>query len=208
MKFRVTFHPRQVAEGAYYLEHKIKQDFARLGQRPVDYPANDIPHGTARRIGFDTEYDAKGNLLTVALATKDKAQAFEIQEKAWKIKFKSALRTTEMLCGHSVGGDLDYLVKLGCAKEKWLQGTDIKDSLLLARMYNENGARGTYGLENLMLDVYNVVPWKAATEKLLKSTGNAADWTLEQRKERCRLDAWAAIMLAGHFEKGLLNVPG
>ncbi|KKK95212.1 hypothetical protein LCGC14_2675080, partial [marine sediment metagenome] len=54
-----------------------------------------------------------------------------------------------------------------------------------------------------------VNPWKEETAKLLKETGDASDWTPEQRRERCRLDAWASLMLASHYQdnrKDLVNI--
>ena len=156
-------------------------------------------------VSVDSEYSSTGELLTLGVATKEDAKAAETSDKQGMRAVAAILRKASVVCGHSIGGDLDHLVRLGLAKETWLQGVDVKDSLLLARMCEENGARGTYALENLMLAEFNVAPWKAETEKLIKKTGNAADWTPEQRIERCRLDAWATVVLAEHFERRLLD---
>jgi len=47
-----------------------------------------------------------------------------------------------------------------------------------------------------MLTSYNVPPWKAETDEKFKETHDATDWTPKQRVQRCRLDAWATLMLA------------
>lgn len=91
------------------------------------------------------------------------------------------------------------------AKETWLRGEDLKDSLLLARMVDENRGKGSYGLEALLLSEFNYIPWKAETEKIFKKEKDARAWTPEQRRERCRIDAWATRILAEHFERKVRN---
>ena len=196
-----TYHPSLVIEGQYHYEQKIEDDFRRLRNKVLDPVREGCP--SSRAVGFDTEYDSAGKLLTVGVSDIHSATAWETDKGDWKTKLSKVLRNANVIVGHSVPGDLDYLVRLGLAKDTWLRGLDLADSLLLARMYDENKGKGAYGLETLMLGVFNTDPWKAETEKLIKATGNAADWSPEQRIARCRLDAWATIMLAKYFKEKL-----
>lgn len=199
-KCYATFHPDTVLAGGFEYEEKIVEDFRRFGKRQLPQPRNQLPAGTGTLIGFDTEYDSSGRLLTIGVADRDCAAAFEGDIKK---AISPTIKKAKVLIGHSVSGDLDYLVRLGLARDSWLRGLDIRDSLLLARMHDENRGKGGYGLEALLLSEFNSSPWKAETEKLIKATGNAADWSPEQRIARCRLDAWATWLLADHFERKL-----
>lgn len=199
-KCYATFHVRSVLEGGFQFEERIIEDLRRFTIKQLQHPRARPPEANTERIGFDTEYDSSGKLLTVGVADTGSAAAFECGE------FKKAtpiIKKAKVLVGHSVAGDLDHLVRLGLARDSWLRGIDIRDSLLLARMHDENGGKGAYGLEALLLSNFNFTQWKAETEKLIKATGNAADWSPEQRVARCRLDAWATVKLAEHFEEKL-----
>ena len=200
-----TYHPSLVSEGKYQYEEKIEDDFRRFKQATLVPPRDEPPE--SRALGFDTEYDSGGTLLTVGLADSESAVAYEVDEPGWQASVKKVLKKAKVLVGHSIPGDLDYLVRLGMAHDSWLRGIDICDSLLLARMHNENGGKGAYGLETLMLSKFNTDAWKADTEKLIKATGNARDWSSEQRIARCRLDAWATRVLAKHFVERLADEP-
>lgn len=199
-KCYVTFHPETVLTGGFQYEEKIVEDFERFNRKQLRPPRDGAPSKSAERIGFDTEYDRNGRLLTGGIADGDRAAAYEGDIKK---AIGPSIKKAKVLIGHSVPGDLDYLVRLGLARERWLRGLDIRDSLLLARMHDENRGKGGYGLEALLLAECNFDPWKAETEKLIKATGNAADWSPEQRISRCRLDAWATWILADHFERKL-----
>lgn len=190
-------------QGGYEYEEKIVADFARFESDQLQQPREGAPASSGAIVGFDTEYDSSGKLLTVGVADGANAVAFEITDKKGVAQAKKVIKHAKTLVGHSVTGDLDHLVRLGVAKDSWLRGEGIKDSLLLARMHDENRGKGGYGLEALLLGEFNFQPWKAETEKLIKKTGNAADWTPEQRISRCRLDAWATVVLARHFEEKL-----
>lgn len=190
-------------EGNYHYEEKIADDFRRFKEPTLLPPVEELPEGKV--LGYDVEYDANGVLLTVGLADGERAVAVETNAAFRKADVEKALKKAKVLVGHSIPGDLDYLVRLGLARDSWLRGVDILDSLLLARMHNENGGKGAYGLETLMLSYFNTDGWKADTEKLIKATGNARDWSPEQRKARCRLDAWATRVLAKYFVGRLLD---
>lgn len=197
---RVTYHPGSVLAGGFQYERRIEEDFKRMRTEVVEAPRNKLPPVVSgAMVGFDTEYDANAVLLTVGVA--DTKYAFA-QETPFK-EVKAVLKKAKVLCGHSITGDLDYLVRLGLARDKWLRGLDVKDSFLLARMHDENRGKGGYGLETLLLSEVNAHGWKSVTDALIKKTGNAADWTPEQRVERCRMDAWATLLLTKLFEEKL-----
>ena len=201
----VTFHPRSVLEGGFQLEDRIVEDFRRLAGESLSAPANECPKAVAGAVvGFDTEYSNTASLLTIGIAEGSCAVAYEVSDKKGIAQASKVIRGAGTIVGHSVPGDLDYLVRLGLAKEDWLRGENIRDSFLLARMSDENRGKGAYGLEVLMLSEKNFSEWKSETAALLKKTGNASDWTPAQRVERCRLDAWATMVLAEHFE-GKIN---
>lgn len=200
MKTYVTYDPGKVIEGGYQYESSIKQDLGRFMQNSIGLPRLSWPP-PSKQLGFDTEYDLEGQLLSIGIAGLRNAIARDITDKKGITQIKKKIRGAKHIAGHSVAGDIDYLVKLGLAKENWVRGIDIRDSFLLARMYDENRGRGAYGLEQLFLSEFNFAPWKAETEKLLKKTGNAADWSVEQRIERCRLDAWSTLLLANYLEQ-------
>jgi len=140
--------------------------------------------------------------VTLAVADQFRAESADENDakKTW-VKIKKSIKKTEYLHGHSLPGDIDYLVKLGLARAGWLNGRKIRDSFLLARMVDENlTERGSYSLENLICTNLNVAPWKAETQEILKKTGDARKMTYAQRTVRCRLDAWASVRLGGHLE--------
>ncbi len=201
----ITYHPRSVLQGGFEFEDKIIQDFSRFRKAALKAPRRDLPTEQGiRSVGFDTEYTPDNTLLTIGVATPEAASAYEVSDKAGIKAAQKVIRNAKTLVGHSITGDLDQLVKLGLAKERWLRGCEIRDSFLLARMVDENRGKGGYGLEALLLSEFNSSGWKSETEALLKRTGNAADWSVSQRTDRCRLDAWATAVLAEHFE-GKLN---
>jgi hypothetical protein len=195
MKIYVTYHPSSVIEGGFHLERYIRDDFERLKRKQLKSPRKALPRSGAKVVGFDTEYTPTGALLTAGVADSQCADAIETTDKRWIQRITPIIKRATTLVGHSVGGDLDYLVKNKLAKEAWLRGEDILDSLLLARMVDENRGKGGYALEPLLLSHFNFAQWKLATAKLLKETGDASSWTVEQRVQRCRIDAWATRIL-------------
>jgi DNA polymerase I-like protein with 3'-5' exonuclease and polymerase domains len=195
VKCYITFDPTAVVQGGFDLETRIEEDFSRLAQQETKGPADRLPLGAGEYIGWDTEYDPAGKLLTVGIADQSRSSAIETSSKGWKKKVGPILRKARTLCGHSIGGDIDYLVREKLAKETWVAGVDVRDSLLLCRMVDENRGKGGYSLEPLLLSDFNFNPWKSETELLLKKTGNASDWSIEQRTTRCRIDAWATAQL-------------
>lgn len=189
-----TYSPASITRGGYQYEPRIEEDVQRLTWEQTPYPANaPIKNGVT---GFDAEFGMDKSLLTVG---------FSDGETAWSLEAGECLDATIMaaggatqLVGHSVSGDVDQLVRLDCAKPKWVTGEDTYDTLLLSRMADENRGTGAYSLDNLLLSYCNVAPWKEDTEVL---GIDATQWPVEARLERCRLDAWAAVKLLGYIKK-------
>lgn len=199
MKVRITYGIDKLLEGATYHEQHILDDLKALAQPATDLPAKIIPLSQDIK-GVDTEYAKDGELLTVAVAHSDDSYAFDFKSGGFKwdsLPCVASLSGASWLVGHNIPGDIDQLLRNGLPiKEEWLAGYQILDSLVLTKMQDENKPRGSYSLEPLMLTNFNVPPWKTETDKKFKETGDARDWTPEEREERCRLDAWASFMLA------------
>jgi DNA polymerase len=194
----ITYHPAAILHGAAYLEERIVEDLKREEWENLPYPRDHIPKLGAKTLGFDTEYDKNGSILTIGMSTSEDACALEFEGSSGITfeTFGETLETAEYLIGHNITVDIDQLVKLGLAKPEWVSGEKLLDSLLLSRMVNENREKGGYGLEALTCSEFKVEPWKDETDALFEKTGDAADWPVELRTERCRLDAWASYQLA------------
>ena len=199
MKIYATFSPDAVVLGGFQFESYIREDLKRFRLKQLKHPKQALPKSLSV-VGFDTEYSPNADLLTVAVADRTRSKAIETTDTHWKATVAPIIRKAKILVGHSIAGDLDYLVKNKLAKEDWLRGINVLDSFLLARMVDENKGRGGYALEALMLSEFATTPWKDETAALLKKTGDASDWTPEQRKKRCALDAYATLLLANKFQ--------
>lgn len=117
------------------------------------------------------------------------------------------LTDSTWLAGHSLPGDITELVLHRVpVREEWVRGERILDSLLLARMQDENDL--SYSLENLLLSKVQAEPWKHKTEPynwtkernengkmVRKHSVDARRWPVSLRKDRCARDAWAARVL-------------
>ena len=79
----------------------------------------------------------------------------------------------------------------------WITGEGTRDSLLLARLADENRGPGAYGLEKLAASVWGMVPWKAPTDRVSKT--NATLWASVDRVARCRTDAWVSARLVARY---------
>lgn len=198
---RATYHPAAVLRGAGHLAACIRDDLTLAEGPELEWPKEGAPVGSAI-VAVDTEYTPDGRVLTVAAADPFTAQAAEVSANLDR-DVVDAIRGAATLVGHNVAVDVDSLIRLGLAKERWADGTRLLDSLLLARMENENLGRGAYRLERCLLARYNVQGWKDETEDL---GPDATTWSSEQRIARCRLDAWAAAMLV-HDMTGRKGAP-
>lgn len=183
-----TYHPAAVLRGAVHLREAIKSDLSRLGTDTLPGPTVAIPSGKA--LALDTEFGPDGTTLTVALANTKDSYAWETE---WR-DVSAVLGPVRRIVGHSVAQDISKLAQIVPVKETWIEGSDVLDSLLLARMVEENGQ--SYELENLLTSFASVEPWKKATKDL---GFLATDWPVDLRMDRCRKDAWASALIAEHF---------
>src|SRR5690349_637019 len=119
-----TYHPRAVLQGGFEFEDKIVADLERFNRRELQAARDRSPQIGTRRIGYDTEYDPSGKLLTVGIGTADEAAAYEVSDSRGIVQAKKVIKGAKTLVGHSITGDLDQLVALGIAKESWLRGID------------------------------------------------------------------------------------
>ena len=193
-----TYHPAAVIRGANELRQRIVDDLKALRADSVPYPEFRCPNMPVyRRLAIDTEYAPDGTLLT--LAVSDGKTAFA-QEGGLTAPIEE-INKAEYLVGHSIAGDLRYLNDLGCLKSDWITGRKVLDSLLLARMVDENLL--SYELETLLLNHLKVKPWKWETHAYdfsyetgkKKKDVDARRWPEEARRRRCALDAWASAKL-------------
>ena len=141
-KIYVTYDPATILEdGAYYLEPDIIMDLKRTNMPELEYPVKVIPE-VNRYLGFDTEYDPNGKLLTVGFANLNSAIAIECEDLPLQdsiLNEKEKIYMPQILIGHSIAGDIDYLIKSNVTMNpKWITGEDLVDSLILARLVNEN----------------------------------------------------------------------
>ena len=198
----ITYHPAAILHGALHLKQTIIDDLKLIGATKLKPPEEGLPTNSGQ-IAIDTEYDPDGNLLTLGAADAQHATAVE---QFYNDNLSPIIDESAILIGHNLPGDIDMLLPLGFKHSSWLKGTRIKDSLLIARMIDENKERGAYGLENLACAELGIEPWKGETEAILKTTGDARNLTPLQRTQRCRMDAWASYMLAQHYTPKLPSV--
>ena len=191
-----TYHPDAILHGKMELRDTIVNDLKGMKRKSLEYPTKRVPR-KVNILGFDTEFSPDKKLLTVGIASEKEAIASDWPGDV--ISLYSKVRRADLLVGHNLPGDLDYLVGARAAKNTWLRGDDIRDSLLLARLHDENKERGGYGLENLLCSEYRVKPWKEPTASQFKKSPDARLWTPHDRTERCRLDAWASLKLASLY---------
>ncbi len=197
----VTYDPAAILLGQTHLAQRIVDDLTYTSKHLEKWPDDGFPSG--QLVALDTEYGPSDPLITLGLSDATTAVALEGPELD---KGPSALVPVQYLAGHSVAGDVSKLAERypAAVKETWARGDDLFDSLLLARMVDENGGKGTYELENLLLSTgIRVEPWKHRTAKY--PAHDAAQWPEDERRLRCRLDAWASRSIAQHFFKQQKN---
>ena len=168
------------------------EDFRRYSRPLLPIPKNDLPRrGEGMTyLGFDTEF-TPSEVLCGAISDGNAATTIE----AKKLRAVAGMLSESILVGHNIGVDLDALLKLRIpglqvALETWLQGRRQRDTLLMAKLADENRGKGGYMLESLLLAHYNAADYKAPTEAL---GPDPTLWAVPLRDERCRLDAWATL---------------
>jgi uracil-DNA glycosylase family 4 len=190
-----TYHPSAVLRGATHLEDKILRDLERVFETTVELPESAPPR--AHTVAIDTEFTPTNELLVLGVADTWNAVASRV-EPAFAPLGADAIAEADILVGHNLPVDLDQLVRVRRAKPQWLEGYDVRDTLLLARMADENGGKGAYELDTLFLTQFGGLPWKDATQPLIKA-GRVAEIEPALLAERCRLDTWATAKLAAHY---------
>lgn len=196
-----TYHPASVLHGNIQHADRIREDLVREDLKHLDWPDDGIdPEG--QHLGFDTEFLEPGpdldppikkrEVYCVALADDVRARAYLPNARKLKTLFKQARK----LMPHNGPVDVDSIVQLGLCKETWAKGLDIRDSLWLARLADENRGKGGYKLENLLTSVYDVKGWKHKTEEY---GYDPRKWPPNLMHERCRLDAWASLHLSDYY---------
>lgn len=168
---------------------RFTEDIQRFFKTELEYPIHAVPKA-ASFLGFDTEY-TPSQVLCGALSDGRHAVTVEAQS----LGRVAPLLARSIIVGHNLPVDLDALLKakvpgLEVAMEQWLQGRKQRDTLLLAKMSDENRGKGAYTLEALLVAHYNTKDYKAPTEVL---GPDPTLWPLPLRDERCRLDAWATL---------------
>lgn len=204
VKAYVTYPPSAVLAGGVQYRIRIVEDLKRVGQTEVPYPEDKLPV-PGNIVSVDTEYAPDGSLLTLGIADTHSAVSKEVTEARFTALIDSLNSEYKgsWLVGHSLTGDLDHLIKLGAAQDKWVSGEKTLDSLLLERMNDENRGRGGYELESLMTSGRNVTPWKYHTKAYDEK--DATTWPVDLRRERCRLDAWASAVVASEAWSKAVN---
>ena len=155
-----------------------------------------------RFIGFDTEYGAT-EVYSLGISDLNHALAVKPQQIGQLVP----ILKDAVIVGHNLPVDLESLLRLHpkglkFAMEEWLQGRRQRDTLLEARLADENRGKHGYKLESLMLSYYNVEDWKKATEDL---GVNPSLWPPLLRDERCRLDAWATLKIHQALQHDILG---
>lgn len=194
----VTYHPAAILHGAPAMYDMIVEDLRRPTLPKLEWPALASPLQGTEIIGFDTEFTPEGEITDWGFAGTEHAYAVEGSDNYALHRPYNLPRAAKILAGHSVAQDVDFLIQRGLAKREWVTGVGLRDSLLLARMHNENrNFKGGYGLENLLRSFFNVAPWKHKTESISKT--DSTQWGDDLRRERVRLDAWASVTLVQHL---------
>lgn len=172
--------------------NRMREDLARLGMTPLAYPKKEMPSGREKEIGFDTEYGDSG-VYTVGVSDSSHALACVPKKAAQLLK----LLGHSTVVGHNITVDLEAIIRLRLKfldkpLEQWLRGHRQRDTLLEARLADENRGRHGYKLESLAVSLFNVKDWKGPTETL---GPDSAKWPPALRDDRCRLDAWATLRI-------------
>lgn len=199
VRFLVTYHPAAVLHGAVAYRERIVRDLRDADRLTRDYdlawPREEYPRDDT--IGLDTEFvETAGERRVLAVGVADSERAVSCPVPLGDRRVLGILRRAKVLCTHNGAVDVDSLIQLGLCKEAWAQGRDLRDSLWLARLADENRGRGGYKLENLFLEQFHTNAWKDRTEQY---GPDPRAWPPALLYERCRLDAWAARLLTEYY---------
>ncbi len=204
-KVFATYDPGAITAGNWSLVPRIQEDLLRsVAHLPrLRTPRKALPSGNC--VGVDTEFMPDGRVVTVSAADRVSASAADVSDRTESARILERLRGASELVGHNLSVDLDALVRLtrysakSLPLERWLQGKQSYDSLLLARMVDENRGKGAYSLETLLRSGHDAPEWKDTDADI--DVTDPTSWPTEYRVERCRLDAWAPVVLCEKFLK-------
>lgn len=186
----VTYSPSASEHSSHDYTPRVIEDLSRPVMPITPWPKLSVVRADCVAIDSEFSQSEGGKIYSLALATRTEAENVEPKDAPVHLQRVSAI------IGHSIAEDITTLVKLGAAKEEWVQGYNCWDSLLLARMADENRGKGNYGVEALLRSGHNVDPWKHKTEEY---GVDPKDWPTDLMEERCRLDAWASYVVAQDF---------
>ena len=156
-----------------------------------------MPSGKEEEIGFDTEY---GPTEVYTLGVSDSKRGIALAANGITASACKMLARSKVV-GHNICVDIEAIMRLrksgkvkglDKALEQWLQGRKQRDTLLEAKLADENRGKNGYKLESLAVSLFNVKDWKGPTEALGVDSGK---WPPILRDERCRLDAWATLKI-------------
>lgn len=181
---------------------RFTEDLERFGRKKLALPKQECPNSKNGYIGFDTEYTPNA-VLCGAVSDGNKAVTVDVKS----LSRLSTLLSQNTIVGHNLPVDLDALLKakvsgIKVAMEQWLKGNKQRDTLLIAKLADENRGMGGYTLESLLLARYNTADYKAPTEAL---GPDPTQWPVPLRDERCRLDAWATVKVLEAYAPDVLG---
>ncbi len=176
---------------------RLIEDLVRMKTKATPYPKVGMP--TGKEIALDTEYTG-ATVHTIAVADEHTALSASPRNAGPLLNtIKNAV-----LVGHNLPVDIEALlnsckipVALKGAFENWLQGRRQRDTGLEAKLADENRGKHGYKLESLTTSFYNIKDWKAPTEAI---GIDSSLWPPALRDERCRLDAWATLLIHKKLE--------
>ena len=168
---------------------RLVEDIDRFEWPLTPHPGNTPPKNT-KAAGFDSEF-WEDEVFCGAVSDGKTSVVYPVSD--WKKKLPPLL-DGKVFIGHQPAVDLEALLKKGVrlkSMELWLQGKKQRDTILEAKLADENRGKDGYRLENLLLSDYRTDSWKIDTE----AYGiNSSLWPPDLRNERCRLDAWATVL--------------
>lgn len=168
---------------------RLVEDIDRFEWPLTPHPGNTPPKNT-KAVGFDSEF-WEDEVFCGAVSDGKTSVVYPVSD--WKKKLPPLL-DGKVFIGHQPAVDLEALLKKGVklkSMELWLQGKKQRDTILEAKLADENRGKDGYRLENLLLSDYRTDSWKVDTEAY---GVNSSLWPPDLRNERCRLDAWATVL--------------
>ena len=167
-----TYDADSIIDGAFYNRERVKEDLLRVrkgGLPRLLEPSAKLP--SSPEVGIDTEFMPDGKVITLAVSDTHASACTDVSESASTKRLLRRISTAQSFVGHQVTVDLDSVLRLAKQHairikplEGWLQGRNITDTIALARMVDENRAKGGYKLEVLLRSSHRVSGWKDDNE--------------------------------------------